>query len=147
MGSLGRGNAQDLAQVRIHGLVLLLDTNALFSILSKPGALGKGTQRLIESTSEVYFSPLSVFEISMKHMLGKLRLRHPLGELLAKHQFSSFPLRTEDALEVYSLSSLTRHDPFDRLILATAKTRGARLVTSDRKMLELGFDWILDSNI
>jgi PIN domain nuclease of toxin-antitoxin system len=57
------------------------------------------------------------------------------------------PFRVEDALETYSLPSLVRHDPFDRLILATAKARGAKLVTSDRKLLELGFDWILDSSL
>jgi PIN domain nuclease of toxin-antitoxin system len=82
----------------------------------------------------------------MKHMLGKIELTRPLGDLLDLHKFESLPLKTEDAIEVYSLPSLVRHDPFDRLILATAKARGAKLVTSDRKLLELGFDWVIDSS-
>jgi predicted nucleic acid-binding protein len=31
------------------------------------------------------------------------------------------------------------------MILATARAHGAKLITSDRKILELGFDWVLDS--
>ena len=78
-------------------------------------------------------------------MLGKIRLSHPLGVLVATHNFSSLPFKIEDALEVYSLPGLMHHDPFDRMILATARAHGAQLLTSDQKMLELGFEWILDS--
>jgi PIN domain nuclease of toxin-antitoxin system len=127
--------------------VLVLDTNALFSILSNPNQLGRKTQKLLARSTEVYFSPISVFEISIKEMLGKIKLRHPLGALLKEHDFGSLPLRVENALETYSLPSLVKHDPFDRLIVATAKSRGATLITSDRKLLALEFDWILDSTM
>jgi predicted nucleic acid-binding protein len=33
------------------------------------------------------------------------------------------------------------------LILATAKAHNAKLITSDQKLLDLGFEWILDSSI
>ena len=127
--------------------MLVLDTNALFSILSNPNQLGRKTQKLLARSTEVYFSPISVFEISIKEMLGKIKLRHPLGALLKEHDFGSLPLRVENALETYSLPSLVKHDPFDRLIVATAKSRGATLITSDRKLLALEFDWILDSTM
>ena len=135
-----------MAQVWVHGIVLVLDTNALFSILSNPNQFGGKTQKLLARSSEIYFSPVSVFEIAIKEMLGKIRLRYPLGSLLEQHDLGSLPLRVEDALETYSLPSLVRHDPFDRLILATTKARGAKLITSDREMLNLEFDWILDSS-
>jgi PIN domain nuclease of toxin-antitoxin system len=127
--------------------VLVLDTNALFSLLSNPNQFGAKTQKLLARSTEIYLSPVSVFEIAIKEMLGKIKLLYPLGNLLEQHDLGSLPLRVEDALETYSLPSLVRHDPFDRLILATAKARGAKLVTSDRKLLELGFDWILDSSL
>ena len=126
--------------------MLVLDTNALFSLLSNPNQLGTKTQKLLARSTKIYFSPVSVFEIAIKDMLGKIKLLYPLGNLLEQHDLASLHLRVEDALETYSLPSLVRHDPFDRLILATAKARGAKLVTSDRKLLELGFDWILDSS-
>ena len=127
--------------------MLVLDTNALFSLLSNPNQFGKKTQRLLGRASDVYFSPVSVFEIAIKDMLGKMKLSHPLVDLLKEHELGSLPLRVEDALETYYLPSLVRHDPFDRLILATAKSRGAVLITSDRRMLDLGFDWIFDSTV
>lgn len=127
--------------------MLVLDTNALFSLLSNPNKLGSKTQKLLSRSSEICFSPVSVFEIAIKDMLGKIKLSKPLGDLLKEHDLGSVPLRVEDALETYFLPSLVRHDPFDRLILATAKARGAKLVTSDRQMLNLGFDWVVDSTL
>ena len=127
--------------------MIVLDTNALLAVLSRPGRLGKKTDRLLKSSRAIFYLPISVFEIVIKHMKGNIKLNQPLGELLEQLNFGSLPFRVEDALETYSLSSLVRHDPFDRMILATARAHGAKLLTSDRKMLELGFDWILDSSI
>lgn len=126
--------------------MLVLDTNALFSLLSNPNKFGSKTQKLLSRSSEICFSPVSVFEIAIKDMLGKIRLSQPLGDLLREHDLGSVPLRVEDALETYYLPSLVRHDPFDRMILATARAHGAKLITSDQKILELGFDWVLDSS-
>jgi PIN domain nuclease of toxin-antitoxin system len=79
-------------------------------------------------------------------MLGKLNLSLPLLQLLDTPELKSVPFSVEEALETYSLPSLSRHEPFDRMILATVKANGAKLITSDQKMLELGFDWIIDSH-
>ncbi len=125
--------------------MIVLDTNALLAVLSRPGRLGKKTDRLLKSSKAIFYLPISVFEIVIKNMLGKIQLNQPLSELLNQLYFGSLPYRVEDALETYSLSSLIGHDPFDRMILASTKAHGAKLITSDRKLLELGFDWILDS--
>lgn len=127
--------------------MLVLDTNALFSILSNPGRLGKRTQKILMQSSDIYISPVSVFEIAIKNMLGKIKLDQPLGVLIAAHNFLSLPFEIEDALGVYSLPALMRHDPFDRMILATARANNAKLITSDRKLLDLGFDWIVNSSL
>lgn len=126
--------------------MIVLDTNALLAVLSRPGRLGKKTDRLLKSSRSIFYLPISVFEIVIKNMLGKIKLNQPLGELLEQLNFGSLPFRVEDALETYSLTSLTGHDPFDRMILAAARAHGAQLITSDRKILELGFDWVLDSS-
>ncbi len=125
--------------------MIVLDTNALLAVLSRPGRLGKKTDRLLKFSKAIFYLPISVFEIVIKNMLGKIQLNQPLSELLNQLYFGSLPYRVEDALETYSLSSLIGHDPFDRMILASTKAHGAKLITSDRKLLELGFDWILDS--
>lgn len=127
--------------------MIVLDTNALLAVLSRPGRLGKKTDRLLKSSKAIFYLPISVFEIVIKNMLGKIQLNQPLSELLNQLYFGSLTYRVEDALETYSLSGLIGHDPFDRMILATTKAHGAKLITSDRKLLELGFDWILDSTV
>jgi PIN domain nuclease of toxin-antitoxin system len=126
--------------------VLVLDTNALLAILTRPKILGSKTTKLVASTETLYYSSISVFEIAIKNMLGKLNLSLPLLQLLDTPELKSVPFSVEEALETYSLPSLSRHEPFDRMILATVKANGAKLITSDQKMLELGFDWIIDSH-
>lgn len=125
--------------------MLVSDTNALLAILTRPNQLGSKTTKLIASTENLYYSSISVFEIAIKNMLGKLNLSTPLLQLLDNPTLKNLPFNVEEALETYSLPSLSRHEPFDRMILATVKANGAKLITSDRKLLELGFDWIIDS--
>jgi PIN domain nuclease of toxin-antitoxin system len=126
--------------------MLVLDTNALLALLTRPNLLGSRTTKLVTNQGLLYFSSISVFEIAIKNMLGKLSLARPLIELLDSPELRCVPFDVEEAVETYSLPSLSRHEPFDRMILATARSQGAKLITSDRKILELGFDWVLDSS-
>jgi PIN domain nuclease of toxin-antitoxin system len=126
--------------------MLLLDTSTLISAILFPNRIGKNTRRLITRSPDLYFSAVSLFEIVVKQMRGKLNLGRSVSEFIGELDAIALPLRAEDALEVLSFPSLTRHDPFDRLILATTRAHGAKLITSDRKILDLGFDWILDSS-
>jgi PIN domain nuclease of toxin-antitoxin system len=101
--------------------VLLLDTNALLAVLSRPGRLGKKTEGLLNSTVDIFYLPISVFEIAIKHMVGKIRLNLPLSELLRELNFGSLPFRVEDALETYSLPSLAWLEPLPpRMILKSS---------------------------
>jgi PIN domain nuclease of toxin-antitoxin system len=127
--------------------VLVLDTNALFSILIDPGRLGKKTRKLLTKSASLYISPVSIFEIAIKNMLGKIKLNQSLEMLVQAHGFIGLPFRLEDAFEVYSFPSLINHDPFDRMIISTVRINKASLVTSDRRLLDLGFEWILDSSL
>jgi PIN domain nuclease of toxin-antitoxin system len=126
--------------------VLVLDTNALLALLTRPNLLGSQTTKLVASKNTIHYPSIAVFEIVIKNMLGKLNLKMPLILLLDSPELQSVPFEVDDALETYSLPSLSRHEPFDRMILATARAHGAKLITSDRKILELGFDWVLDSS-
>ena len=127
--------------------MFLLDTSTLISANLFPEKLGKYTRNIIRKSPDIVFSTVSVFEIVAKQMKGKLKLGQSLQEFLAQLEARALPLRVEDAVEVYSFPSLTNHDPFDRLILATTKAHSAKLITSDQKLLDLGFEWILDSSI
>lgn len=125
--------------------MLLLDTNALLLAMTMPDRLGKRTQRLLKDSTEIYYSSLSSAELAVKQMIGKLRLVEPVYRLLPGHKYRELPFDSRAVKELYSFTSLVRHDPFDRFILATTRAHGATLLTSDQKMLDLGFDWIKDS--
>ena len=124
----------------------LLDSNAVISALLKPNRFGRKTKAILAKSTETYVSSISIFEIASKQMLGKLRLSSPIHEVVNLLNAKQLGFHQTDAVEVLSMTRLVRHDPFDRMILATARAHGAQLITSDRKLLELGFDWIRDSS-
>jgi PIN domain nuclease of toxin-antitoxin system len=78
-------------------------------------------------------------------MLGKIELNSPILELVKTFRFKAMSFDVDMANEIEALPGLTGHDPFDRMIVATARAKGATLITSDRHLLSLGFDWIIDS--
>ncbi len=126
--------------------MILLDTNALLQAMTMPHRLGKRTQRLLKNSTEIHYSSISSAELAIKQMIGKLRLEQPVYRLLPGQKYRELPFDSAVVRELYSFTSLQRHDPFDRFILATTRAHGAKLITSDRKMLDLGFEWILDSS-
>lgn len=127
--------------------MFLLDTSTLIAAISFPNRLGKRARKIIHCSPELYFSAVSVFEIVVKQMKGKLNIGKSVNEFLGDLDAKALPLRVEDAAAVSLFPSLVTHDPFDRLILATTKANNAKLITSDQKLLDLGFDWILDSTV
>jgi PIN domain nuclease of toxin-antitoxin system len=125
--------------------VFVLDTNALLAAIFRPSKLGKKTNHILRTSKNISYSSLSAAELAIKHMLGKLKVQSPVHIILSSSDFRQLAFEEPVIAELYSLPSLVRHDPFDRMILATARAHGAKLITSDRKILELGFDWVLDS--
>ena len=68
------------------------------------------------------------------HATGCSRVR----EALATPGLSLAPLSPEIGLESSRLPSQFHGDPADRILVATARTSGGRLITKDRKLLEYG---------
>lgn len=85
-------------------------------------------------TSEVFLSVASVQEIVIKHALGRLVLPEPpesfIPSRLRRDRIQPLSVKLEHALEVGLLPSHHR-DPFDRLLVAQARTEGLTLVTAD----------------
>ena len=80
------------------------------------------------------YAPISVFEIALKHSIGRLALRRPPGELIpevqAMYGIRSLPLDEESALQLSRLPRL-HADPFDRLLVCQAIEHGLAIVTPD----------------
>ncbi|MGD9583115.1 MAG: type II toxin-antitoxin system VapC family toxin [Lysobacterales bacterium] len=113
---------------------LLLDTHvALWAITDSP-KLSKKARELIESPkSDVWLSAATVWEIAIKHSLGRGDM--PVsGENALRHFRASgyrfLPVAPEHAAAVEALP-VHHGDPFDRILVAQALVEPMRLLTHD----------------
>jgi PIN domain nuclease of toxin-antitoxin system len=114
---------------------LLLDTHALLWSLIGSRRLGSVARDAIEDPdNDVYVSPVSAWEIAVKRASGKLpvppNVASWLPAELAASGFMDLPMTIPHALAVEALPPHHR-DPFDRLLVAQARSEGLTLVTSD----------------
>lgn len=127
--------------------MVLLDTNALIWLLTSEHdtPLGKESQRIIRQASVVYASAVSVLEIHIKTMLGKLSVSTDLVKdiELSGLKGLSFDMRHANAIRAFP--ALARHDPFDRMLLAQAQSEQLSLLTSDSTLLRLHLPFVLDA--
>jgi len=83
-----------------------------------------------------------VWELGMLEAKGRLQLMVPceqwMREALATPGLTVAPLTPEIALASSRLPEPFHGDPADRMIVATARSLGARIPTLDRKILEYG---------
>ena len=84
---------------------------------------------------EVYVSTASIWEITLKHRVGRLPLRQPperfLPEQRERHGFLSLPIDEASVLQLLRLPPLHK-DPFDRILVCQAIEHGMTLLTPDR---------------
>ena len=118
---------------------LLLDTNVLVTYVLNSRKIGKKTALLLNK-SNLFFSPLSIFELKIKEVRLK-NFRSPLSASILK----SLGLKSLsfDA-EVSELVQTLSHDPFDVLLVSQAKSRGMQFVTADMQILRSDLDFVLD---
>jgi PIN domain nuclease of toxin-antitoxin system len=115
-------------------LNLLLDTHvALWAITDSP-KLQKKARELIQSPkTEVWISAASIWEISIKHSLGRGDM--PISGQVAVGYFRDAGYRflsvdIEHAAAIEDLAA-HHHDPFDRILIAQAMVEPMRLMTHD----------------
>ena len=116
---------------------VLLDTHLLLWALGSPLKLNAETRKLVD-TSEVYVSAASIWEISIKVALGKLKA--DVAEVLAAVPaagLSLLPITGEHAARVARLPALHK-DPFDRMLVAQAVTEPMILLTNDKALGRYG---------
>jgi len=109
---------------------ILLDTHLLLWAVADPRKLPPGARNRIDA-AEVYVSAVSIWEVSIKAALGKLSADP--AELLAEIEPAGFillPVSGEHAAAVARLPAV-HTDPFDRMLVAQAKTEPLLLLTND----------------
>lgn len=119
----------------------LLDTHILLWWFADRRRLSAGQKRALAAAKAgqpLLVSDISLWEIAMLHSLSRIELDFPLREWL---EMATAPPLVElcritpaIAAEVARLPTDLAGDPADRLLVATARLRGATLVTKDRQI-------------
>lgn len=119
---------------------ILLDTHIALWILSDDARLSDVARNLIQNPdNEVFYSVISMWEVSIKHTVGK---NMPLSgkEFLLFCEAAGFRKLELDTSHVFNLETLVQKenseehkDPFDKMLLAQAKAEGMVLLTHDAK--------------
>lgn len=113
---------------------LLLDTHvALWAITDSPRLPPSVRERIANPANTVWVSVASLWEITIKHSLGRGDM--PVTGAQAKSYFeqSGYRLLNIEAPHVLAVADLPAHhaDPFDRLLVAQALAEPLRLITHD----------------
>ena len=110
---------------------LLLDTHAFLWWCEDDPKLGVAEREAIrDGANEVFLSAASVWEMAIKQGLGRLQVPEPPSVAAPRMGIVPLPVAFAHAEATGSLPSLHR-DPFDRLLVAQARTEGMTLVTHD----------------
>lgn len=114
---------------------LLLDTHVVLWRLSGARRLGPNARSAVERATELMFSVVSFAEIGVKVAIGKLKLPDGLREHLADTGIRTLALAPDHGLGIAELP-LHHRDPFDRLLIAQARTEGLTIVTADSRFVD-----------
>lgn len=121
----------------------VLDTNALIWWINNARKLSRKAKKAIEEAEKkkaVYISSISILEICILVKRGRLKLDTSPDNWLRQVEALSYvhfvPMDNKIALLSVNLPDFSHKDPADRIIIATALNLGAKLITSDEKILK-----------
>jgi PIN domain nuclease of toxin-antitoxin system len=122
-------------------LNLLLDTHILLWAAGQPEKLSPSARALLlDPAHELHFSPVSLWEVSIKRTLGRTDFQadpRRLWRMLLANGYRELPVTSEHTVAVDGLPPLHK-DPFDRLLLAQSSVEGFELVTADNALTAYG---------
>ena len=116
----------------------LIDTHCWLWSMHEPAKLNRKVRAWIENPDvTVFLSAASVWEITIKVKLGKLKLPSDVEgyvfSRLKEERFSELPITLRHGARVGILPEHHR-DPFDRLLIAQAQYEGLPLISADRQL-------------
>jgi PIN domain nuclease of toxin-antitoxin system len=116
---------------------ILIDTHVFIWWTSDSQKLSFTVYNLLTNPkTQVILSVVSIWEMQIKLSLGKLQLKTALPELVEdevkQNRIELLPL---DLSHIYALSNLPNYhrDPFDRLLIAQAKSEELVIISIDEK--------------
>ena len=115
---------------------VLVDTHTWLWMLTDPERIPAASRTMLaDPRTDVLVSAASVWEIGIKHALGRLPLPEPpatyVPDRLVRSGCDSLAITTTAALRAAALPPWHR-DPFDRLLIGQAQELGIPLCSGDR---------------
>jgi len=115
-------------------LNLLLDTQvALWAITDSPRLPSSARQLIASPKNTVWVSAATVWEIAIKHSLGRGDMPVSGADALGYFQAAGYRILAVEAEHAVAVEALAahHHDPFDRLMIAQALVEPMRLMSHD----------------
>jgi PIN domain nuclease of toxin-antitoxin system len=117
---------------------LLLDSHALVWWQADDPRLTVRAREVIEEPdTRLFFSAASIWELAIKQAMGKLDVPPSLLDTLTQEGFVELPISATHGLIAAALPPHHR-DPFDRMIVAQAQSKGLTVVTGDGRIAAYG---------
>ncbi len=126
--------------------MLLLDSHVIVWLMRGDRHLGPRC-RVIEDHHPAYYSGVTVFELMIKRLNGRIELPGRLSAVLEEHGLRQLPLAGEHVEAMADFPELVGHDPFDRALLAQAHVEGLTFITADQRLLAMGRPGVLDAAV
>jgi len=121
--------------------MIVLDTHAWLWWVSSPEYLSETAKQIIDEAAtgkNIFISSISAWEIAILVSRGRLKLTMNPADWVAASEalpfFDFVPVSNSIALKSVQLPGILHDDPADRIIIATAVSLGATLVTKDEKI-------------
>ncbi|WP_424858775.1 MULTISPECIES: type II toxin-antitoxin system VapC family toxin [unclassified Tepidimonas] len=117
---------------------LLLDTHvALWALIDSPRLSEKARELILSPRATVWVSAASVWEIAIKHSLGRGDMPISGADALSYFLEAGYRILPIEAEHAAAVETLPPHhqDPFDRLLVAQALVEPMRLLTHDAQVL------------
>ena len=113
---------------------LLLDTHLLiWAAIDSHRLSAKARKLLTDPANELLYSAASLWEIAIKHGLGRADFQvdaRVLRRGLQDNGYQELPITGAHTVAIESLPPIHK-DPFDRILVAQATVEGITLLTSD----------------
>jgi len=119
----------------------LLDTHIILWAGFNVKRLSRKAKSILENPENaLYFSPISLWEISIKHekhpeQMGITSKR--VREIAIKMGFIELPVRSRHGVDIAKLPDI-HNDPFDRMLITQARSDGLYLISHDDKVIAYG---------
>ena len=119
---------------------VIFDTHILLWVLTESEKLPLLAKELIDNhDTQIFYSSVSIWETAIKYMKNPTKINNVSPEMLIdfcdNSHFLELPLTEEHVLMLQTLSrpddAPPHNDPFDRILIAQAKSEHMTLITHD----------------